>query len=83
MKLLRMTASVLLCFVLIVNAAPLAQAIDEYTGVTVSRNDGTWLWPLPSGVGTITDWCGCPNNATCKVCSAMGKNNVTHLGWQD
>ena len=45
---------------------------------SVSRDDGTWLFPLPASYyNNFSDWAGCPGNDKCVFCG------VYHSGWGD
>ena len=44
----------------------------------VSRDDGTWLFPLSKSYwNKFSDWAGCPGNSKCSFCGKI------HNGWGD
>lgn len=53
--------------------------VASYTRISrVSRDDGTWLFPLSSAYwNKFSDWAGCPGYSKCSFCG------VVHSSWGD
>lgn len=48
------------------------------SALTMSRDDGTWLFPAPSSYyNAFSDWAGCPGKGKCWFCGTV------HSGWGD
>lgn len=68
--------SVFLALLMVVSIIPMASI--EAEAYAVSRDDGTWLFPLSSGYySQFSDWAGCPGNGKCPFCGYV------HTSWTD
>lgn len=68
--------SVMLALLLLVTCLPLGMV--SVSAFSPSRDDGTWLFPLPkSYYNSFSDWAGCPGEGACLFCG------VYHDGWGD
>lgn len=69
--------SVFLSLLMVLSIIPMAN-ITASAYYSVSRDDGTWLFPLPSGYySQFSDWAGCPGNGKCPFCGYV------HSSWTD
>lgn len=77
MKTSKRILSLLMILLTIVSIIPMGM-ITASAVFSVSRDDGVWLFPLPSEYyASFIDWAGCPGEGTCPFCG------VKHSPWMD